>query len=152
MFAHWSGYKNCYLSPTIQFPFTTRVIQMFWASARKKSHFSCGTTTYKTRRTDSHFCLSLCTGEDYTKMKDMRQIIFSPSSFIFLFLVKSLCWCYLAIVLNLLSSSSPAKLVYYTNTKVYLGRQRLQLRGKRERSSKNASTDLEIKTSKSRKM
>ena len=32
-----------------------------------------------------------------------------------LFPVKPLCWCYLATALNLLSSSSPTKLVYYTN-------------------------------------
>ena len=31
----------------------------------------------------------------------------------FSFLWKPLCWCYLATALNLLSSSSPAKLVYY---------------------------------------
>ena len=33
----------------------------------------------------------------------------------FSFLWKPLCWCYLATALNLLSSSSPAKLVYYIN-------------------------------------
>ena len=34
----------------------------------------------------------------------------------FSFLWKALCWCYLATPLNLLSSSSPVKLVYYTWT------------------------------------
>ena len=41
-----------------------------------------------------------------------QWIIFSASSFIFLFPVKPLCWCSLAIALNLHSSSSPANLVY----------------------------------------
>ena len=36
-----------------------------------------------------------------------QQIIFSPSSFIFLFPVRQLCWCYLATALNQLSTSSP---------------------------------------------
>ena len=38
----------------------------------------------------------------------------------FPFLWKSLCWCYLATALNLLSSSSPAKLVYYTSARTEL--------------------------------
>ena len=33
--------------------------------------------------------------------------------FSFLWTMKTFCWCYLATTLNLLSSSSPAKLVYY---------------------------------------
>ena len=55
-------------------------------------------------------------GNIYHSIK-RQKIIFSPSYFIFLFPVKTFCWCYLATALNLLSSSSPAKLVYYTQLK-----------------------------------
>ena len=49
-----------------------------------------------------------------------QWITFSPSSFIFLFPVKLLCWCYLATALNLLSSSNTLRrqlIKYMTQTR-----------------------------------